>query len=131
MSNFWGAYQFVIACYNLLYCDGNFGFYHTRLSEYYEKMAHSYLEQGDADRMFTCLEKSSEHAIEFDTLKDGMFTAFMVNKLEISLMDAVKTYTENQSGLLLKALQKDTFAHLQSDPRMQKIVEKLTPIAIL
>ena len=44
---------------------------------------------------------------------------------------AVKNYTENQCGLLLKALRKDTFAHLQKDHRMMKIIEMLTPVAIM
>ena len=45
--------------------------------------------------------------------------------------DAHKTYTENQCGLLLKALRKDTFVHLRKAPRMMKIIEKLTPIATI
>ena len=49
------------------------------------------------------------------------YTAFMVNKVELSVNDAYKNYTENQCGLLLKALRKDTFAHLQKDPRKKDV----------
>ena len=123
--------KFVIDCYRLLYPDDNCGFYHVRFSEFYEKMAHTYLTLGDDDNMFACLENAVEHAIKFDTPIDGMFTSFMVNKVRMSSIDAVKDHTENQCGLLLKSLRKDQFAHLQNDPRMMKIVERLLPVAIL
>lgn len=125
------ACRFAIGCYDLLYPDGNCGFYYVRYSELYEKMAHNYLELNDTERTFDCIEKATEYAIKFDTLRDGMFTAFMVNRVKISSIDAVKNHTENKSGLLLKSLKKEKFSHLQNDPRMQKIIEKLTPIAIM
>ncbi len=125
------ACRFVIDCFSLLYTDGNCGFYHCRLAKFYEIMAHNYLKLGDEDNMFACLEEAVKHAIKFDTQTDGMFTAFMVNRVKISSIDAVKDHEENQSGLLLKALKKEQFAHLQNNPRMQKIIEKLKPVAIM
>ncbi|MBQ9794826.1 MAG: helix-turn-helix transcriptional regulator [Clostridia bacterium] len=125
------AFEFAIDCFNLLYDDGNCGFYHERISQCYKEMADSYLKLNEEDNMFTCLEKAAEHAVKYDSRKDGMYTAFMVSKVELSVDDAYKTYTENQCGLLLKALRKDTFAHLRDDPRMMKIIEKLTPLAIM
>ena len=125
------ACQFVIDCFSLLYTDGNCGFYHCRLATFYEIMANHYLTIGDIEKMFDCLEKAAEHAILFDTPKDGKFTAFMVNRVKMSSIDAVKDYTENSSGLRLKNLKKEKFAHLRDDPRMVRIVEKLMPVAIL
>ena len=125
------AFKFVIDCFNLLYSDGNFGFYHERISQCYKEMADSYLKLNEEGNMFTCLEKAAEHAVKYDSRKDGMYTAFMVNKVELSVNDAYKNYTENQCGLLLKVLRKDAFAHLQKDTRMRKIIEKLTPVAIM
>ncbi len=123
--------QFVIDCYRLLYPDGNCGFYHVRFSEFYEKMAHNYLKLGDEENMFDCLEDAVDHAIKFDTLIDGMYTSFMVNKVKSSSIDAVKDHTENQSGLLLKSMRKNQFAQFQNDPRMMKIIKKLTSVAIM
>ena len=125
------AFEFVIDCFNFLYSDGNFGFYHERISQCYKAMADSYLKLNEEDNMFTCLEKAAEHAVKYDSRKDGMYTAFMVNKVELSVNDAYKNYTENQCGLLLKTLRKDTFAHLRDDPRIKRIIEKLTPVAIM
>lgn len=123
--------KFVLDCYRLLYPDDNCGFYQVRFSEFYVKMAHSYLKLGEEHNMFACLEEAVEHAIKFDNPIDGMYTSFMVNKVRISSIDAVKDHTENQCGLLLKALRKDTFAHLQKDLRMQKIIDRLKAVAIM
>ena len=47
------------------------------------------------------------------------------------MIDPVKDHLENRSGLILKTLKKDKFSNLQNDPRMMKIIEKLTPVAIM
>ena len=79
--------------------------------------------------MFRCLEKAAEHAVKYDSRTDGMYTAFMVNKVELSVNNAYKNYSENDSGLLLKALNAEKYARFQKDPRMQKIMEMLKTTA--
>ena len=125
------ACQFVVGCYDLLYPDGNCGFYHVRLSAIYEKMAYNYLKLNDKDQTLLYLEQAAEHALKFDTFENGKFTAFMVNRVERSVTDAVKDHEANRSGVLLKSLRNDQFAHLQNDPRMQKIIDRLTSVAIM
>ena len=123
------ALEFLIKCFDLLYPDGNCGYYHTRYAEIYLDMAKRYLESDDAAKMFECLEKSAEHAIKYDTQKDGMYTSFIVNKVDFSALYAYKDYTENDSGLLLNVLKGERFKQFETDPRMVKLIEKLTPIA--
>lgn len=123
------ALEFCIKCYDLLYPDGNCGFYHCRYSEIYKEMAASYLELNDAAKMFDCLEKAAEHAIKYDTQKDGMYTSFIVNKVDYSTLYAYKNYTENDSGLLLNVLNGERYKQFETDPRMVKLIEKLTPAA--
>ena len=125
------AFRFAIDCFSLLYSDGNFGFFHERISDCYKEIADCYLKLGDEELMFKCLEKAAEHAVKYDSRKDGMYTAFMVNKVELSVNDAYKTYTENDSGLLLKSLNGEKYLCFKDDPRMQNIIEILTPVAIL
>ena len=125
------AFRFAIDCFSLLYFDGNFGFYHERISLCYKEIADCYLKLGEDEKMFNCLEKTVEHAVKFDSRQDGMYTAFMVNKCELSLNDAYKTDTGNQCGLMLKALREEKYAHLQNDPRMIKLIERLEPIAVM
>ena len=125
------AFKFAIDCFSLLYSDGNFGFYHERLSQCYKQMADSYLKLNDEDNMFTCLEKAAEHAIKYDTRQDGMYTAFMVNKIELSVDNAYKNYTENDSGVLIKRLKGEKYSCFKDDPRMKKIIENLKSVAIM
>ena len=118
------AYEFVIACYSLLYSDGICGFYHIRYSELYLLLAIQYLKLNDIEKVFEHLEKSAEHAVKYDTLKDGMFTSFMVNKIEIQSIVAVKNHQETQLGFLLNMVQSDRFAQLSDDVRMIKFIDK-------
>ena len=94
-------------------------------------MAREYLKLDDKANIIDSLEKSVYHAIKFDTQIDGMYTAFMVNKVKIYANDAVKTHTANQCGLLLKYLREDKYAHLKNDPSIIKLIEKLEPIAVM
>ena len=123
------AREFLIRCFDLLYPDGNCGFYHTQYSETYQEMAASYLELNDEAHMFECLERSAEHAISYDSLKDGKFTSFIVNRISFSDIHAVKDYTQNQSGLLLNYLRGEKFRQFEKDPRMKSILEQLKPVA--
>jgi len=123
------ALEFSIACFNLLYADGNCGYYHTRYSEIFREMAKEYMKLGKREDALACLDKAADHAVSYDTLKDGSFTSFMVNKVPFSAINAVKNYTENECGLLLKILNSQSYAELQDDPRMKSILERLKPIA--
>lgn len=123
------AYRFVLDCFKLLYNDGNFGFYSCRVSKIYQCLASNYRAIGDIDKMFECLDGAAEYAIRYDTRKDGFYTAFMVNKLELRVDTAVKDYVENDSALLLKHLDNGEFAEFKDDDRMKAITEKLNRYA--
>ena len=127
-----GVYKFLIQCYDLLYSDGNCGFQHSRYTELYSELARSYHRLGDAENAIAFFGKAAEHADLFDTRKEEMFayTAFMVNKVRWSTRNEYKNYVENQSGLLLKRLQKNEFADLLNNPKMQRIIAKLKQVAI-
>lgn len=123
------AYQFVLDCYCLLYPDGNFGFYHCRMSEIYVRMAKYHLRLGNETMLFASLQTAAEHAIRYDTRPDGMFTAFMVNRVEQSSKNDYKNDTANQTGLLAKRLTSPPFTPYRQDKRMLAILKRLKPIA--
>lgn len=125
------ARQFQLNCFNLLYSDGRMGFYHCRVSSIYQALARIYRKQEKADEMFSCLEQAAEHAIKYDTRGEGKYTALMVDRLTYSPSEAYKDYTENDSGLLLKELTGEGYASYSDDPRMQAILKKLKPVAVL
>ena len=125
------ACRFVLDCYELLYVDGNCGFYHCRLAEFYGRMAQNYGKLGRAEEMFDALEQAARHAVRADTYEDGMYTAFMVNRVKLSSIEGVKDYTANESGLLQKSLGKACYTPWREDPRMRDIVRKLEPVAFM
>ena len=124
------AYRFVVALFDLLYPDGNAGFYHDRYANYFERMANEYKTLGDEAEMFRCLEKAAEHAIRYDTPEDGFYTSFMVNKVVMDKSGA-KNYRENRSGFLLKQLQGKPYDPWRNDERLLRITEKLRTVAVM
>jgi len=123
------AYDFALNCYKLLYPDENCGFYHVRFSNLNEEIAYNYMMLDCEQQALEKLEEAVKHAIKFDTYKDGMYTAFMVNKCEMSRLDGVKDHTANWSGVLVKTLKSEKYAKLQNHIRFQKLIDMLTPIA--
>lgn len=53
-----------------------------------------------------------------------MFTSFMVNKIEIQSIVAVKNHQETQAGFLLNMVQSDRFAKLKNDERMIRFIDE-------
>ncbi len=114
------AYRFVIDCYERLYADGRCGFYHVRLSEFYERMAGAYFALNQIPETLDCLDKAVDHAIRFDRREDGRYTAFMVNKVNAWVSDAVKDHQETRSEQVLNSL-KGIFAALEKEPHVVRM----------
>ena len=122
--------EFAVGVFDLLFPDGNCGFFHCRYCELYNLMARNNKYLGKVDNMFECLAKAADHAIKFDTLKDGKFTSFMSDRVEISSDNSVRNFPENRCGLLLKLIDK-YFAEFKGDQRMIKIIEMIEPTAYM
>ncbi len=121
--------EFILNFFNLLYPNGDFGFYHCRMSDIFRNMAWQYKTLGDVDKMFESLEKAVEHTIKYDTRTDGMYTSFMVNKVKMLRDSAVKDYEENDSALLLNKL-KSNYNEFETDERFTKLKNRLSEIAV-
>lgn len=124
-------WKFVLDCYDLLHADGRMGFDHSKVSEVSRTLARKYRELDKVDEMFACLNRAAEHAIKFDTYEEMTFTVPILNLMTDSPDRNTKTYTENFSGLVFKELTDDSYAAYHDDPRMQTILEKLKPVAVL
>lgn len=55
----------IIALYRLIFPDGDFGFYHTRLQRAEDMLADYYADRGDADNALAHLRRAAEHALGF------------------------------------------------------------------
>ena len=62
---------------------------------------------------------------------DGRYTSFIVNKMDFSSIQSVKDFTENDSGVLLKSLKGEKYKQFENDPRMESLIKRLKPVAIL
>lgn len=124
------ANRFVLDCFNLLYEDGDFDFYHCRMSDIYQKLAGKYKLLNKIDEMFDCLEKAAEHTLKYDTRTDGKHTSFTVNRIETRVASSSKDYEENDSALLLNLLGHEFYADVQNDSRMKAIKAKLEKTAV-
>ncbi len=122
------ARNFICKLAQLVFEDGNYGFYNCRMSENYRMMARAYKTLGDTEKMFECLEKAAYFAVRFDTLNpDSEYTAFLINGVKFG--GCYKDHTENDSGLIVKELKGKRYADFKDDPRLNEILEKLAPIA--
>lgn len=124
-------WKFVLDCYDLLHSDGRMGFDHCRVSEVSQTLARKYRELGKVDEMFAYLDRAAEHAVKCDTYEEMHFTVPILNLTMDSPDRNTKSFTENISGRLLKELTGDGYADCRDDPRMQAILEKLKPIAVM
>ena len=88
-------------------------------------MARNYLRLGEKEKAVDCIEKAVGHAKSFDEVKSGKFTAFMVNKLEISSILSVKNHEHTQVGLILRELKKDAFSEVHHEPRIKALLMSL------
>ena len=59
------VWETVIAIYHLIFPDGDFGFYHTRLQSVEADLADYCADRGDADGALNHLRRAADHAIGF------------------------------------------------------------------
>ena len=76
-------YQKAIDVLQIVYDDGNYGFYNHRIAYRYVDMAECYLELNDCDNALDCMEKAAEHSIAFEKCvgDESEFTAVLVSKI--------------------------------------------------
>ena len=123
------AAVFVLKLYALVYDDGNYGFYHGRVSQWNMELAKLYATAKDSDNTLCCLEKAAEHAIAFDTLGRGSYTALLVNRRVYDRECIVKDYQENDSMLRLRDLSNGCFDFIRETNIFRKVDARLKKYA--
>ena len=120
-------YQFGIDLMELLFADGNAGFYAHDLSWRYFAIARIYAEAGDRDNTLAALEQSVKYAV-LTTEADKapvQYTAPMVNRLKITPQEITKNYKGNSCDLRLEGLKQQRFDFLREDSAYQRLVNTL------
>ena len=123
------ARKTVIELYKTAFDDGNFGFYHCRMSKNYMMLARYYMEKGDNESALYYISESTRHIIKYDTMSDGKYTALLFNRIEYKKENTSKNYTSNDSALRLNDLKDKCFDPIRDDARFKEACEKLKAVA--
>ncbi len=123
------AYAFVLKLYDLLYDDGNYGFYSIRVSEWNMWLAELYAEESQWDSTLDCLEKAVQCAILYDTATGGSYTSLLTDRCVYDPAATSKNYTESTSMLRLQEMRYACFDFLRENERFQKIERRLKAAA--
>lgn len=115
--------------FEVIYDDGNFGFYHTRIADLYKHMAKAHMGIGIENEAIICLEKAAYHSIKYDTRNSGAYTAFVVNKMKDDLLSTSKTFTENDSALMISELKHKRYSSLKDNERIKSLISELEKYA--
>ncbi|MHB1454223.1 MAG: hypothetical protein ACYCYM_09780 [Saccharofermentanales bacterium] len=119
------AWQTVIKFFELLYEDGDMGFYHCRLCQIYKDIARIYAGKNQADNTIDALKLAAKHANIMDNMPDHKLTSLLVSSTEYKASDTSKNFTDTYCQLLLKALDDKCFDFLRNDGRFLEINRNL------
>lgn len=124
------AYHMAIKVYELIYEDGDFGFYACRVSEIYNDLAKISAEQQNKTATFDYLANTTKYAIIYDTQTASKYTSPLLNRLSHSDSGVSKNYMSNWSYLILKSTEDKCYDFCRDDEAFAKIVEDLKKTAV-
>ena len=113
-----------IALFNLFFEDGDFGFYHTVLSEAYKDQAIYYLKKDDCIKALQHLQLAAEHAIKFITFDKEERTSLIFRGSGHGSWSAGSS--DNSASHLLKEMERPIFDAIRDKEDFIKIKEQLS-----
>ena len=117
-----------IALLELLFEDGDFGFYSGGLSDFYEESARHYATAGNTEKALECLEKSVHLAIDFITfMQKDTFThtsLFLKGMVEQSRNVSLNS-EDNQAALILKNMERKEYDIARESNIFKKLSKEL------
>jgi len=125
-------YKKAIKIYEIIFEDGDYGFYNDRMKDLYLSTAQNYILIGDFDNALDDLEKAADFAIAFDTMPEVFIhTSILPENNEFSKRKNLsKDFDCNASYQILHHhLSGERFNPLRETERFKAIVEKLAQYA--
>ncbi|MBQ8398031.1 MAG: helix-turn-helix transcriptional regulator [Clostridia bacterium] len=114
----------VIALYHLIFADGDFGFYHTRLQNSEDMLADYYADRGDAKKALEHLRREAEHAIGFMEFAKCGEEEFVNTSLVLRGRREggfSTTSTENNAAAVLRSMEKKRYDFVRDTPEFRAI----------
>ena len=119
-----------IALLELLFDDGDFGYYSSGLSSFYEESARCYASAGNKEKVFECLEKAAYLAIDFITfMQKETFThtsLFLKGMVEQSRNVSLNS-EDNQAMVILKNMDRKEYDVVRENEMFRHLSNMLKP----
>ncbi len=74
--------KLVVNLFSLIYEDGNYGFYHRRVSKWSMQIAKHYAQTQNKEETLRWVNSAMTHASLYDSLDDGKYTSLIVKNVE-------------------------------------------------
>ena len=119
-----------LALYDILFEDGNYGFYHNRLDNIHRGQATYYAEIGDAERALRHLSAAADHAITFvvtDGAGEGTYTCLLLRGQPTGVFSTSSSVNDAQD--LIHFMSSPAFDFVRDTPAFKAILDKLAPVA--
>ena len=123
-------YHKALKIYELIYEEGDFGFYTCRLSDIYVKLAEISAKQQNKDETLDCLANAVKYVIMHDTQGDFERKSLLVNRIPNNTKNVSKSYMSNDSYLRLKEIEDKRYDFCRDDERFIKLTEDLKKVAV-
>lgn len=123
-------YKKAVDIIDLIWENGDYGFYNCRLAEFYMNMAKSYITLEDIENTLDCLEKSAKYAVAYDTAVKMNHTSVIFEDTEYNPSDSVKNYDYNDCYSFLNTYgMNEKFISIKDNERYKAVVAKLEKYA--
>ncbi len=116
-----------IAFLHLFFENGDFGFYHTHLSETHREQALYYARKEDHEKTLYHLSLATEHAIKFITSANEDCTSLVFRGLAKGVWST--SSTENDAARLLRKIESNVFEKVRKKDEFIKIKKRLSEYA--
>ena len=116
-----------IAFLHLLFENGDFGFYHTHLSDTHREQAFYYAQKEDLEKSLYHLALAAEHAIKFITSVNEDYTSLVFRGMTRGSW--CTNYSENEAAQLLRHIERDVFDKVRGKDEFIKIKNRLSEYA--
>ena len=117
-----------IAFLHLMFEDGNFGFYHTHLSDTHIDQASYYAKTQNAEKTLHHLRKAAEHAIEFlNWCQGGEYTCLLFKGMPRGSYST--NDKRNEALYVLEEMNSPKYNFLRDDNEFADIKNRIEPLA--
>ena len=124
------AYKKAVDIIELMWEDGDYGFYNGRLAEFYMDMAKSYIALEDVENTLDCLEKCVKYAVVYDTAVKMNHTSVIFEDTEYNPSSPTKNYNYNDCYMFLNTYgMNEKFASIKDNERYKAVVAELAKYA--